>query len=267
MEEGGLYRAWDETLTFLQTNQMLDQVIYVDILNEYPNWHGFDWFKNEMNLRADIRQFKLNNPEANVPDADDKSPGANPLQKVFYNQFINDILSRLKQKYQALDFFASTDSGTSENDLDLTNFAALDYHIWFNHWGKIPGLDDVRSRDHFKYDYRISMKDLQSFWSAHKEKLVGWMNGRMNDIARAAGKYGIVCGNTEGWGPIFWFDHPELDWSWVKESGQICIELLQTYPNYKFICTSNFTHPQFRGMWEDVKWHREMTRKIQSIGS
>jgi len=91
------------------------------------------------------------------------------------------------------------------------------------------------------------------------------MNGRLLNISQTAEKYGIVCGNTEGWGPINWYDHPELDWLWVKESAQICIELLQAYPNYKFVCTSNFTHPQHKGFWEDIKWHREMTKKIKSL--
>ncbi|MCK5463654.1 MAG: hypothetical protein KAI95_11585 [Bacteroidales bacterium] len=35
------------------------------------------------------------------------------------------------------------------------------------------------------------------------------------------------------------------------------------HDNYKFLCTSNFTHPQFRGMWEDIKWHKKMTRIIK----
>ena len=264
LEQGGLYRAWDETLTFLNDHQMLDNVIYVDVLNEYPHWHGYDWLKQELNIRADMEQFKLDNPDANLPDLDATSTGVNPLQKAFFNQFANDILSKLKQKYPALDFFASTDSGTSEKDLDLTNFAALDYHIWFSHWGNIPGMSDIRTR-YQGNDYRASLKELKTFWTESKEKLVGWMNGRLRDISLEAEKYGIVCGNTEGWGPIFWIDHPELDWSYVKESGEVCIELLQSYPRFKFICTSNFTHPQFRGMWEDIKWHKEMTRKIRSI--
>ena len=264
MEEGGLYRAWDETLTFLAGHNMLDQVIYVDILNEYPNWHGYDWFKNELNARSDIRKFKLNHPEANVPDEDEAHTGFNSLQKTFYNRFAGDILSQLKRKYPALDFFASTDSGVSEKDIDLTCFDALDYHIWFNHQGTIPGLSDVRARDQAKFDYRATMKELKLFWTENRKKMIEWMDGRMGEIASAAEKYGIVCGNTEGWGPIFWFDHPELDWSWVKETGQICIELLQAHPRFKFICTSNFTHPQFRGMWEDVRWHKEMTRRIRS---
>ena len=265
MEEGGLFRAWDETLTFLNDHHMLDNVIYVDILNEYPNWHGYDWFLNEMKKRSDIRQFKLDNPDANLPDADDSSGMYTSLQKTFLNQFANDILLKLKKKYTELDFFASTDSGISEKLLDLTHFDALDYHIWFAHHENIPGLADVGAIDQAKFDYRSSMKELQLFYAANKKRLVSWMDGRMAEISQAAEKYGIICGNTEGWGPIFWFDHPELDWSWVKESGEVCIELLQAYPRYKFICTSNFTHPQFKGMWEDIKWHKEMTRKIRSV--
>jgi len=268
MEEGGLYRAWDETLTFLRAHQMLDEnVIYVDILNEYPHSHGYDWFKNEMNVRSNIQQYKLDHPEANLPDESAVNAGMNPLQKDFFNQFINGTLFRLKQKYPTLDFFASTDSHTPLSNLELTNFDALDYHVWFNHRGRIPGLNDIGSRDLTKFDYRDTMKNLLSYWDENKSRLVEWINGRMNFIQQTAEQNGLVCGNTEGWGPITWYDHPELDWSWVKESAEICIDLLQAYPNYKFICTSNFTHPQFRGMWEDIKWHKAITQKIRSMHS
>ena len=97
-----------------------------------------------------------------------------------------------------------------------------------------------------------------------KKILVGWMDGRLTDISATASKHNIVCGNTEGWGPIFWFDHPELDWKWVKESGDICVDLARKHENYKFLCTSNFTHPQFKGMWEDIKWHRNITSRIKA---
>lgn len=264
MDPDGLYRAWDETLAFLQKNRMLDNVIYVDVLNEYPFWHGYDWLKSEMNARSDIQQFKLNNPDAHVPDPDAGNLKGNPLQREFYNSFVNDILSRLKSKYPALDFFVSLDSGMSLDNIDLTHFAALDYHVWFAHRGKIPGLKDVAGRDQ-KLDLRASCKDLWAYWTANKAGLTEWMNKRMKAISQTAAKNGIVCGNTEGWGPIFWFDHTELDWWWVKESAEVCIDLLQAYSNYKFICTSNFTHPQFKGLWNDQKWHQGITKKIKSI--
>lgn len=264
LEEGGLLRAWEETLDFLKKRGLLRNVIYADILNEYPNWHGYDWFKNEMNKRSDLRQFKLDNPEANVPDpAFDRSASRyNALQQEFYNDFMADTLKQLKSQYPVLDIFASLDSAMDLKEIDLSEFNALDYHIWFEHRGDIPGLQEIRARDQ-SLDYRRVYADLISYWKENKTSLVNWMDGRIRDIAETASKNNIVCGNTEGWGPIMWFDHPELDWQWTKESAEICVELALKHENYKFICTSNFTHPQFKGMWEDKNWHRQLTSRIK----
>lgn len=262
VEEGGLLRAWDETLSFLQSHNLLDNVIYVDLLNEYPNWHGYDWFKNEMNRRSDINQFKLDNPEANVPNFDAKKQKGNPLQQKFYNDFVNTTIIKLKQKYAELEFFASLDSGMDLQNIDLTNFNALDYHVWFAHTGKIPGLNEVSSRDQ-SLDFRKINANLSDYWNENKSSLIDWMDSRISAISEAALQNNIVCGNTEGWGPIFWLDHPELDWKWVRESAEICVDLSLKHDNYKFICTSNFTHPQFKGIWDDVKWHQKITSRIK----
>ena len=155
VEEGGLLRAWDETLNFLNDNDLLDNVIYVDLLNEYPNWHGYDWFKNEMNDRSDMKKFILDNPDANVPpmDANFGKSGTNPLQRQFYNEVIQSLISSLKEKFPDLDFFASLDSAMDLDLINLSRFNALDYHIWFEHTGRIPGLDTIRSRNP-ESDYR-----------------------------------------------------------------------------------------------------------------
>jgi hypothetical protein len=262
MEEGGLLRAWDETLSFLQSHDLLGNVLYVDLLNEYPNWHGYDWFKNELNKRSDVRQFILDNPNANVPDAMTRKGNESLLKQQFYNNFINSTIRALKAKYPDLEFFASLDSGMDLKRIDLTHFEALDYHVWFAHAGKIPGLADISSRNQ-SLDYRTIYANLRSFWKENRASLTEWMDGRITDIATTAAKNNLVCGNTEGWGPIWWFDHPELDWKWVKESAEMCVDLALRHENYKFICTSNFTHPQFRGMWDDVKWHQHITSRIK----
>jgi hypothetical protein len=234
LEEGGLLRAWDETLSFLASQDLLDNVIYVDLLNEYPNWHGYEWLKNKLKESPD-----------------------------YYNEFIQSMIITLKAKYPDMDFFASLDSGMALDKITLENFDALDYHIWFAHTGKIPGLGEINSRDQ-TLDYRQVYSTLIDFWRENKSSMVDWMDGRISDISSAALKNNIVCGNTEGWGPIFWFDHPELNWNWVKESAEICVDLALKHENYKFICTSNFTHPQFKGIWDDVAWHRKLTARIKA---
>jgi hypothetical protein len=263
MEEVGLLRAWDETLAFLKASDLLGNVLYVDLLNEYPNWHGYDWLKNKLNDLSDIEKLKLNNPEANLPEPGSLAKEGNPYQQKFYNDFISNLIKTLKVKYPELDFHASIDSSMDLDKIDLSQFNALDYHIWFAHTNKIPGLREVSAIDQTQ-DYRKVYSGLLGYWKENKSSLVKWMDGRLTDISSAAHKQNIVCGNTEGWGPIFWFDHPELDWKWVKESGSICVDLAKKHENYKFICTSNFTHPQFRGMWEDINWHRQITSTIKS---
>ena len=263
LEEGGLLRAWDETLSFLKTNNLLDNIIYIDLLNEYPNWHGYDWLKKNMNRLSGLNQYKLDNPEANIPDQIISGKNANGQQQDFYNEFAGDLIRKLRNKYPGFDYYVSLDSSMELDRMDMSEFGALDYHIWFHHNGKVPGLDKVGTRDQ-TLDYRKIYSDLLAYWKENKTTLVSWMEGRLNGISSAALKHNIVCGNTEGWGPISWFDHPELSWDWVKESAEICVDLAKKHDNYKFICTSNFTHPQFRGMWEDVKWHRRITDKIKS---
>jgi|WetSurMetagenome_2_1015567.scaffolds.fasta_scaffold05550_2 hypothetical protein len=263
LEEGGLLRAWDETLFFLQSHDLLSNVIYVDLLNEYPNWHGYDWFSNNMNKLSDLKRYKLDNPDANIPDSAYVESHGNPLQQNFYNDFINTTIKALKGKYNDLDFFASLDSGMDLDRIDLSNFDAIDYHVWFSHSGKIPGLNEISSLDQTQ-DYRKVYAGLLDYWKGNKEILINWMDGRISDIAHTSSVHNLVCGNTEGWGPIFWYDHPELDWKWVKECASICVDLARKHDNYKFICTSNFTHPQFKGIWDDVSWHKQITSLIKA---
>jgi len=263
-EEGGLYRAWYETLSFLDKQGLLRDILYVDLLNEYPFWHGYNWLKKGLEERSDIKIFKLNNPEANIPDFDFMSDEKfNPLQKIFYNEFARGLIKKLKDHFPELDFFVSLDSGMILKDMDISFFSALDYHIWFAHKGSIPGLDNIGERDQ-TLDLKAIYRGLLTYWNKNKEFLVQWMNERLKTISETAALYEIPCGNTEGWGPISWFDHPELDWNWVKSAAEICIDLALQHENYKFLCTSNFTHPQFKGIWNDIEWHRKMTGRIKN---
>lgn len=265
-EKDGLFRAWDETLSFLDKNGLLKNILYVDVLNEYPFWHGYEWLKTSLNERTNIQQFKEKNPNAHIPDPGlaEKKEKFNPLQKEFYNSFLTNLLVRLKKKWPDLAFFASLDSGMPLADIDLSAFGALDYHIWFVHNEAMSNegyskISSMANESEFEKSYAL----LKDCWKSNRETLVRWMGERVRAISQTAAAHRIPCGNTEGWGPIMWIDHPLLDWEWVKEAAEICVELALEN-RYKFICTSNFTHPQFSGLWDDVKWHKKMTAAIRN---
>ena len=63
------------------------------------------------------------------------------------------------------------------NQIDLSGFNALDYHIWFAHTDKIPGLKEVSSRDQTK-DYRKVYAGLQLTGKKirQSDQLDGWKN-------------------------------------------------------------------------------------------
>ena len=269
-EKDAVYRAWDETLSFLKSNDLLKNVMYVDLLNEYPYWHGYDWLKNELNRRSDVENARLNNPDANIPDAvlDDQEQDESetmhdtPSEIEFYKHFANDLLTRLKAGYPELDFLLSF-SKMNLDKIDLSNYAALDYHLWFQFVLDAPEIWQIHARS-AGIDHREVYAAIKACWSEDKAQLTEWMNGRIAKASKVAREHNIVCGNTEGWGSINWWDHPELGWDWIKECAEISVDACLQHDNYKFICTSNFTHPQFRGMWDDVSWHRTITDRIKT---
>jgi len=110
----------------------------------------------------------------------------------------------------------------------------------------------------FKEGYEKSLK----YWRENQTKLADWMDGRIKYVSDLGKKQGVPVGNTEGWGAVFWQDHPLLGWEFIKEAGDVAVDLSLKH-GYKFICTSNFTHPQFEGVWRDVKWHRQITSRIK----
>ncbi len=144
------------------------------------------------------------------------------------------------------------------------NDFAMDFHVWFHHNGMIGGHIGTAANTAIDRDLRTDYAALMSCWKENKKPLVEWIDTMITSIAKKAADNKIVCGNTEGWGPIGWYDHPDLPWDWVKESAEICVDLAKEHNEYKFICTSNFTHPQFSGMWEDISWHRMITDRIRS---
>ncbi len=242
--------------------------MYVDLLNEFPYWHGYDWLKDELNKRSELEKFQLDNPDAHIPDGDNEDEQRdqsetmydNPLEVQFYNHYANDLLTRLKSKYPDLGFLMSL-SKMNLDKIDLTNYDALDNHLWFQFKADVSETRQMPKLGGL--DHKDTYRRLMAWWENDKAQWIKWMQGRIAKAARVAEENNIVCGNTEGWGSVLWYDHPELSWDFIKEAADICVDECLKYDNYKFICTSNFTHPQFKGIWDDIAWHKKITNKIK----
>ncbi|MFA6563445.1 MAG: cellulase-like family protein [Verrucomicrobiia bacterium] len=263
----GFVRVWDETLRFLKDNDLLHNIYYVDLLNEYPLFSGFKWLRGQMDDDIKVRGEKAK--ADGVHEWKEKVGNYNnEVSRKFYTGFANDAITRLQVKWPGLDFlFSLTFNGSADwRVMAPTKIAALDAHYWFvmnpllsakaGYWENIHKLADSDT------EFPKVQEALLKNWTMHKPKLIEWMDQQMAEVAALGRKHNKPIGNTEGWGIINWLDHPALTWSIIKEAAEICAVLGHKH-GYRFNCTSNFTHPQFPRLWADVAWHKQMTAKIR----
>jgi hypothetical protein len=262
-----LVRLWDETLDFLKDNDLLHNIYYVDLLNEYPLFHGFSWLRNQMDSDIKSRTEKARTEGAHEwkEKAGDYN---NAASRNLYVGFANDALARMQAKWPELDFLISlTNSGSADwRVMAPTKVAALDVHYWFVFNSLLPDKSGYWENIHSLADSDKELPNVQAAllknWTKHKPKLVEWMDQQMAEVAALGKRHNKPVGNTEGWGTISWLDHPALTWEFIKESAEICAKLGRKH-GYRFNCTSNFTHPQFPRLWADVKWHQRVTGIIR----
>lgn len=264
--EDDFVRCWHETLQFIDHNGLLDVVCYVDILNEYPLAHGFAWLDKQIDVRGSAKLFQENKLEENIPPeaAFEGSGWFNKVQIDFYQSFMRRCIYRLKTEWPDLDFFTS-ETG-QDVPQDYSNFAAIDKHFWFVHHKELvekTGFKRMMWQKPNDLAFEDTYRKGLEHWDTHKERYGAWMEQRIAQMAEIGRRHEVPVGNTEGWGAVFWEDHPNVDWRFIREAAEISVPLALKH-GYKFICTSNFTCPQFKGMWEDVAWHQHMTGMIRS---
>jgi hypothetical protein len=68
---------------------------------------------------------------------------------------------------------------------------------------------------------------------------------------------------TESFGPCYFPDHKEVDWTWYKLYNSDAARLIATYP-YAGTTLSNYAEPLFR-LWKDVDWHRNSNLYIKAM--
>jgi hypothetical protein len=248
-------RAWDETLAFLDHEGLLDDnILYADLLNEYPLYHGFDWLKK---ILATMDQPRL--------------PGRlfNPAQVAFYNRFSADAVRRLQARWPRLPLTICQTINVPDDcpwqDLDQTGYGLIDRHLWFcidedfkqatGYWDTVHPLQD-------DLGYARTDAAITAWWSANRNAASARLEAEIARIAARGRQLGIPVGNTEGWGTIFWMEHPALSWDFTKEAGEVAAHLGAKH-GFAFNCTSNYTHPHFTGIWNDVAWHRRVTAVIR----
>ncbi|MEK0315813.1 cellulase-like family protein [Cohnella sp. 56] len=220
---------WKRTLELLGANDLLDMVLYVDLTNEYPNWVPF--------ITGDLNRV------------------AGPAV-----EWMNESLDALRRHYPEvpLCFSYSSEFDTLDRQ-DPSHMDLLEPHIWmvdFSDFYRRAGIGDDEDRASTFKRLARSGAELYAADPAY------WVRCLLSGI-RLFSEYSVKVGKplitTECWGVIFYKDWPTLRWDWVKALCEFgTIEASKT-GRWAAIATSNFAGPQFRGMWDDIAWHRRLT--------
>lgn len=228
---------WIKTLDYIKEWGELDNLLYIDLCNEFPHdsWSPFftkngckvretkecsDW----MHKAVDI--FKKSYPEFPVTFSF-TSPFENPDEDISYLDFIEPHVWMTNSSgfYKKIGYHFET-----FNDIGYTNLALYGKHTY--------------------------MKNKPYYDQALTDEIK-----RVAEWSMRSGKPVI---STECWSVVDYKDWPLLDWDWILDLNRLGVITAASTGRWIGMATSNFCGPQFVGMWREKNWHKELTNLIHN---
>ena len=243
--------AWISTLRFIERAGHLDDVMFVDLANEFalPRYNAYVY-------PAGTTAAYVNTESRSTPR----------LQG-----WMRQALGMVQGEFPDLPACFSFCTELHEHDIaqqDVSYFDLLELHIWMTHsvtsdFNAAIGYDLGRSPED-PTTYEVLARAAAPYYEANKDALLTSLRGVIDVAARWSEREGLPLVTTESWGVINYKDGDGLDWGWVKDSCAHGVEAAVATGRWASMSTSNFCGPQFRGMWEDVGWHRAQTERIHA---
>jgi hypothetical protein len=231
--------AWARTLDLFEAEGLLDNLLYVDLCNEWPHPNWAPFFKDQ--------------PAGALFDDWSTEP-AMAWMRAAIEAFRPD------SRGLPLTFSVLPNKRWARRDLGFMDF--LEPHIWM---GQASDYYDRMGYDyptHGLGGYRMLQQQALPMYLADRDRYRAEL-----ETAELSVELDRPVATTECWGLVEWRDLPGLDWDLIKELCELGVRTAVETGRWAAIATSNFCQPQFVGMWRDVAWHRELTSLIKSTGS
>lgn len=232
--------AWASVLSDLSAACLLDAVWFVDLCNEFP--HPL-WLPGLYGSTG-ARPLPHNAPAA--------------------ARWLHRTIGLLRAQWPGLPLTVSfTDLDTPDwPAVDVGSLDLLDLHLWMSEFSDFVG--QVRAGAPGADEYEALARHGER---VYREDTARWEAAQRRAVRLAADwseRSGLPLVTTEGWALVNYKDDARLPWDWVKESCAAGVREAAATGRWAGLATSNFCGPQFRGMWDDVGWHRELTDGIHA---
>lgn len=264
-EPEDLIRIWDATLRRLAGEHLLQHVLWVDLLNEFPmgQWgpgiwksiFGTPWPEHSPGLQNALSGVTMPLPwsKAVIRRAD---------------AFLTGVIPALRASFPDLRYtFSMQGNGISIKNmqkLNVSEFDIAELHLWLS--------DDLRfflrsgqvlmMSGPFPKNLEITAHQHDRVYRKHKNLYHQRLKDHIDNWHDWASSWNLPLVTTEAWGPVNWDDVPGDDegyyWEWVKDIGAIGATHALC-KGWLGVATSNFAQPHFPGMWRDAAWHANLT--------
>jgi hypothetical protein len=222
-----------------------NRLVYVDIHNEVP------YFLPD--FRERIKR---------ETGSDWSGASFSPALIDFLASDINEAMDRLRRAFPQLRFTCSIHGDTRWLDVPV-ELDCLDVHFYADadpRWV-------ARTRfDHFMGDGMFQRDDWFAEFGrrsndAHQAiapMLRARQRAKLFAFAGWARQRGMPLTTTESWSTWYYFDHADLDWSWLLEWAEWSVQDAIDAGMWGWT-PHNYLQPQFQ-QWYDLDWHRRLTR-------
>jgi hypothetical protein len=232
-------QIWIKTLDMIEKEDLLDNIYYVDLCNEWPLevWAPYFICDNAERIWSSYKSL----------------------------DWMKIAINLIKSKYPELKFCFSFSLGFDKwKGVDLSFFDILEIHIWMAQCSDLEFYKKI----HYNYErfdpsgYQNIVKYAEKLYRESPEYWLEKLKKEILNISEWSLSMDLPIITTECWSVVDYKDWPLLNWEWVKEICEFGVgEALKT-KRWAAMATSNFCGPQFRGMWDDIAWHKKMTEKI-----
>lgn len=234
---------WIRTLDWLAEEGLTDDLLFVDLCNEFPqlNWAPY--------LYGRLGGAELDRTSPRILD------------------WMHRSIALVREAYPKLDYtwsFASQITNWREQDVSMMDL--LENHIWM----ASPEVSEFNRVVGYEFDWFLpdSFDALARNGRAEYERNRDYYDAalfhRIHENAAWSRTAGLPLVTTECWSIIDYKDWPGLEWDWVKDINARAVDYAAGTGRWTGLATSNFCGPQFVGMWRDVAYHRELTDRIHA---
>lgn len=233
---------WIFVLDLLQKENLLDQILYVDLCNEWPGDIWAPYFEN------------------------------NPGWGVWYTQasmeYMKTAVECVRKKFPEIPLCFSMDNACMEHYLKnkLDFFDLIEHHIWMAKLNNSEFYQKVGNAKDGRYTeeaYHLLSKNAYRVYQEAPEYWRNLLKNGVHELADASVVQNLPLATTECWGIVDYKDYPLLRWDWIKDLCELGVESALESKRWLIAGTSNFCAPQFVGMWRDIEWHKRLTDKMK----